>query len=1310
MRRTEPRSTRWRCALVLPLLGLAAAFSPAGAEYQAPAGAGVAISYRLPTTGHLPRTYRVTLAITDVKNPNWIISTFLAGAPRTVTAENGGRFTEIWNGLDDNFMPVPPGTYGVEGIYMPARKWALTGEYHTYIPKFVAAVGDSWAPSRKQDRKLPWMWGAAFGTMADIAVGPGGKAVFFHNYFEGSGNPLIVDLNKPIGYDQVIRSFPPGGVAGGPAIATDGKIIWGVSDASSPPFIFRVDRKPFGHGRSRYFNDVYVPTGVVTSLAAWDNTGSGHPFLYAAQSQHDDGVLVLDGDNGTELARLPMTGARAVTVRGGFLYALGRERNGTWTIVRAALGSGVPILPWRKVTAVGGIADPADFKVGRGGFVYVSDLHANQVYKLDPAGRIVLRFGHGTRQRPGHYDHHIFMSPSKLALWIDAKGQERLLVIERSGPSRVSEWSTDGKLLREWFTGQTQAVFGYAVDPDNPELIYMATSRPGSGSGLVRFRVNYTTGKWDVDAVWPDICGWGRFPGGTNRPEIIDHAGRKYLAFQQARESEDRYGIMLYRQQGDRWIPSAGLFPPPDSTAPPKPGAAYWWHDANGSGKLEATGYLDSPAKLPSAPRYFGEAWLDDLSLVFIKENGRSLWRIAPSGFDAHGNPIYDGSKWQRLVTDPIFAARTKGNAEALHGGNEIADSFNVDWSSVAGDLKHGLFVNGYNGPTWPDGIDSTGRRASEVKISYYAPNRRGGLTLKWRVGRKAFAIAKPGEMYGTLHVTPPIDHILTVTDGNGLIHLFTDKGLYVDTLLYDQYRHPQADGGVYAVGGELWSGFTFLNPESGQVYIASGRNSASLFEIEGWTGGKNGILPITTLPKSVSIRAGQIFPAPDSALRARGGAGMAKVARFYPATGGSPALDGSLAGWQASEPAIFALDKDRSVHVRTLYDPETLYLRWHIRLPNRFEAKPVAALDRLFADDLGLDTLSLYLQDDPDAKPGVGSKPRPGDMRVVFALIREGERLRPVAVAYYPFASGGEIRHPASFATAVGRMDFADVRPLEGTRLGYAIDTDGKGFVIAAAIDRRDLPMLPPLSGALRTLIDFAATFDGKAKVWWANADGSASTVTSDEPSEAGFFPGAWAQAQFVALDDSLPVRVWLVLGPWGGEPLKTIRPNDWKGLLHFFSGASYPPDSGAPNWDAFYSGALTMDFSGDEHLVRWRPMLVQTSDNQLHLGLPGRLYYAASWIYAPKNLDIDCSFMTERENITTVRINGDKLRSQTLGRPPTFTVPLEHQPIHLHRGWNSVFVRTYAAGYDLNFGMSLHAAAGELWQIRFSPTPPSK
>ena len=67
-----------------------------GVTKDGPAKEGVPVAFALPTDWPLPRTYRGTLAITDVSDSNWIVRSFLSGEPRTMTAENKGRFTETW--------------------------------------------------------------------------------------------------------------------------------------------------------------------------------------------------------------------------------------------------------------------------------------------------------------------------------------------------------------------------------------------------------------------------------------------------------------------------------------------------------------------------------------------------------------------------------------------------------------------------------------------------------------------------------------------------------------------------------------------------------------------------------------------------------------------------------------------------------------------------------------------------------------------------------------------------------------------------------------------------------------------------------------------------------------------------------------------------------------------------------------------------------------------------------------------------------------------------------------------------------------
>ena len=110
-----------------------------------------------------------------------------------------------------------------------------------------------------------------------------------------------------------------------------------------------------------------------------------------------------------------------------------------------------------------------------------------------------------------------FMSPVRLATWDRTRpARDRVLVVERSGARAASaSGDSEGKLLRSWFLIQN-ANFGYFNDSEHPEHIYVAANFPLSGSGLIRYKADYATGNWTVDAVWPDICRWGYdFPGGT---------------------------------------------------------------------------------------------------------------------------------------------------------------------------------------------------------------------------------------------------------------------------------------------------------------------------------------------------------------------------------------------------------------------------------------------------------------------------------------------------------------------------------------------------------------------------------------------------------------------------------------------------------------------------------------------------------------------------------------------------------------------------------------------------------------------------
>jgi len=137
------------------------------------------VTYELPAVQKGEKTYLVTLAIVDAKNPDWVVSTFVAGKPVTVTPDKN-TFTETWDGLDENFMPVPPGTYGVKGIYSPAEIWPVDGKYHAITANFHSTVS-AFLPTKDTPENwtipLPFQGDPVHAPLADIDVTPDGIVV-----------------------------------------------------------------------------------------------------------------------------------------------------------------------------------------------------------------------------------------------------------------------------------------------------------------------------------------------------------------------------------------------------------------------------------------------------------------------------------------------------------------------------------------------------------------------------------------------------------------------------------------------------------------------------------------------------------------------------------------------------------------------------------------------------------------------------------------------------------------------------------------------------------------------------------------------------------------------------------------------------------------------------------------------------------------------------------------------------------------------------------------------------------------------------
>jgi hypothetical protein len=121
--------------------------------------------------------------------------------------------------------------------------------------------------------------------MGDICIAPAdsGIAAIYHSYIESGLNPLLLDLNKPIGHEQILAGYGSGGAGGGWATATDGELVWSLCANGGTPFLYRADGQRFGTDNAHYRRDVYVPRGEPTSLAAWRDPATGKRYVYLAQ-------------------------------------------------------------------------------------------------------------------------------------------------------------------------------------------------------------------------------------------------------------------------------------------------------------------------------------------------------------------------------------------------------------------------------------------------------------------------------------------------------------------------------------------------------------------------------------------------------------------------------------------------------------------------------------------------------------------------------------------------------------------------------------------------------------------------------------------------------------------------------------------------------------------------------------------------------------------------------------------------------------------------------------------------------------------
>ena len=282
-------------------------------------------------------TFLVTMAAVNASNPAMIYSTFAAGVPVNITRPDQLVCLD-WDGLDDNFMPVVPGTYATKAIAMPSRVWPVDGKPHAIVAEFAAAALP-FAP--KPAAVAANATGFFFHVIGDpvgssmgaVTVDSGSNtAVFYHEYLENARNNFVVNLTAEIGWAQCTNRFDSGGAAGGNATTTDGTTVWSYS-SNGGSVVYRPDQQPWGSCHSAYRHNVFCPQGVLAGLSSARNTRlntSKHGFttvvMVATRKAtwipgSADQVAFVDGyDSGAKvLAKVALPNVVAIDVRDGWV-------------------------------------------------------------------------------------------------------------------------------------------------------------------------------------------------------------------------------------------------------------------------------------------------------------------------------------------------------------------------------------------------------------------------------------------------------------------------------------------------------------------------------------------------------------------------------------------------------------------------------------------------------------------------------------------------------------------------------------------------------------------------------------------------------------------------------------------------------------------------------------------------------------------------------------------------------------------------------------------------------------------------------
>ena len=979
-----------------------------------------------------------------------------------------GTVTEVWDGRDDNGQPVAPGDYRWRGLVHQAIE-------SRYVGSFCSPHSDGETPWKHLDAEgvRTHEGGSGGGWLSDHAPPSVALAV---------GDEVLLGCSVAEEGDSLIR------------VTADFQKVWGARwQALVGPKALAFDPSDCALYIAGEGGWVGKDRLVVVRRLFKDGKIANYPVPKDVRARLDKENPAFSDQQLIRLSRKDYSGLVGMSVIGRYLVLALADR-GRLALFDTKTALFVREIPLSKPTALCGeyaLSDGNVVKIdvntgkvatlfeacprGRGltrdaqGCFYVSDGAEHCVKVFSSAGRFLRRIGKSGGRREGTYDPAAMENPSGLA--IDVKN--RLWVTENSQyPRRVSIWTTDGGLVREFVGG---ARYGGGGSISGGKGYY----------GGMRFKLVEAPRQAELEAVLfrPDAhpgfpFDLGKHFLGPDLHQTVTFGGRRYLL---ADDGWGRRVTLVAEESGDRAVPRAAWGSADALTNELKSAkGVFLWRDANGDGKCQ-------PDEMKVVGGYsYGAQWAlrsaPTLDAFFKNRRSDGLWEmIRVKAQPGSPVPVWD---FDAPLAYPV--ARTPHDEIIGTSPNGTSDEILVNLKGPHG----GDFTNNVYLCVAPGG---------KVRWSYPNPYPTNGFTSP---------VPKRGEIRHTLNAEGFAEVTgfggVWLLNGNfGTRYLLSTDGLFISELFTDQrvsdtfYQISEAPRGCVLSGhsaiGECFYGW-LGNGADGRVLQIIGKQTCNVCELTGLQtlkrlkGGritlKERATPLSMLPRRETSVIGVIE---------MGGNWMPGGEQWY--------LNAPNVLEDEKRLARFAVGSGggRSFVLQIRVEDETPFVNNGSDFTTLFHTGDAVDI-----------RLALDARADPKRR-----HPVPGDIRYLVAP--DPADTKKARVVKYTYVDPSVRAKPVVFASPVGMCEVARVEELENC--GTRVVRDAKGYTLSVAIPSRHLPLARDEKLSGRHLMDVGVIFgdetggEAKRREYFFDDE---SRIVYDIPSEAGVNPSKWGPVEF--------------------------------------------------------------------------------------------------------------------------------------------------------------------------------------------------